>query len=194
MRAELFGALPDAPLVLGVGRLHPQKGYDVLIAAAARWRGRRPPPLVAIAGAGPAQQDLEQQIDASGAQVRLLGHRADIADLLAAADIVVATSVWEGQPLLVQEVLRAGVCLVATEVGGVPDIVGDAAVLVPAGQVDAVDDAVQRLLDDPRLRQTHAARGPVQAATWPSEAGALAQVVGVYTDLLAARRGGGRPC
>lgn len=187
VRAEL-GVEPGRPLVFSAGRLHPQKGYDVLISAAARWRSRTPTPMVVIAGGGPAHADLAERIEGSGAPVRLLGYRRDVADLLAAADVVVATSVWEGQPLFVQEALRAGAVLVATAVGGVGDIVGDAALLVPAGDVAAVDAAVVRLLDDAGLRREYAIRGPRQAATWPDEAAAHAQIMDVYAELVSRER------
>src|SRR5690606_16532069 len=78
VRAELR-VEGDRPLVLSVGRLHPQKGYDVLIAAAARWRDRRPRPAVVIAGQGPSYLDLSARISATRAPVTLLGHRGDVA-------------------------------------------------------------------------------------------------------------------
>jgi glycosyltransferase involved in cell wall biosynthesis len=180
---EDLGVPAEEPLVLGVGRLHPQKGFDVLIAAAAKLRDRKPRPFVAIAGSGPAFLDLAARVSAGRAPVTLLGDRDDIPDLLAAADLVVVTSVWEGQPLFVQEALAAGAPLVATEVGGIPDLVGDAAMLIPAHDVDAVADATARMLDDPALRADYARRGLAQAAAWPTEADTLAQVEAVYTEL-----------
>ncbi len=72
VRAEL-GLETGVPLVLSVGRLHPQKGYETLIAAAAKWRDRVPAPVVAIAGSGPAFLTLTAQISDSGAPVLLLG-------------------------------------------------------------------------------------------------------------------------
>src|SRR5690606_11317927 len=138
VRAELELA-PQTPLVLSVGRLHPQKGYDTLVDAAARWREREPSPVVVIAGTGPSYLRLAARISASRAPVRLLGHRTDIADLLAAADLAVVTSRWEARQLFAQEVLRTGTPLVATAVGGIPDLVGDAALLVPPGDVVALD-------------------------------------------------------
>lgn len=185
VRAELEVA-PQTPLVLSVGRLHPQKGYDTLVEAAARWRTRDPAPVVVIAGTGPSYLRLAAQISASRAPVRLLGHRTDVADLLAAADLAVVTSRWEARQLFAQEALRSGTPLVATAVGGIPDLVGDAALLVPPGDVDALDAAVRRLLDDPALRDEYAARGPARAATWPTERDTLAQVVDVYAELTAA--------
>lgn len=185
VRKEL-GVVPSQPLILSAGRLHPQKGYDVLISAAARWRDRRPRPLVVIAGGGPSESELARRIAATRAPVALLGHRRDMADLLAAADVVVSTSVWEGQPLFVQEVLRAGAPLVATAVGGVPDVVGDAALLVPAGDVGAVERAVARLLDEPATRADYARRGPERASTWPSERDALEGIRQLYAELATA--------
>ncbi|MEU6025144.1 glycosyltransferase family 4 protein [Micromonospora sp. NPDC047134] len=182
VRAE-FAVAADQPLVLSVGRLHPQKRYDVLIDAAARWRTRTPPPAVVIAGSGPAYLPLAARISAVRAPITLLGHRTDVADLLAAADLAVVTSDWEARQLFAQEALRAGVPLVATAVGGLPELVGDAAVLVPPGDVDAVDAAVRDLLDDDRRRTELGRRGAVQAATWPTESDTVAQLVTLYAEL-----------
>src|SRR5262249_43100553 len=117
------------------------------------------------------------------APVRLLGHRDDVADLLPAADLAVVTSVLEARQLFAQEALRAGVPLVATAVGGLPELLGDAAVLVPPGDVDAVDAAVTALLADPARRDELARLGRAQAATWPTEAQTLDQVRAVYAEL-----------
>jgi glycosyltransferase involved in cell wall biosynthesis len=178
-----LGLVDGQPLVLSVGRLHPQKGYDVLVSAAARWRDRVPRPMVAIAGTGPAYLDLAARISAARAPVTLLGHRNDVADLLEVADIAVVTSVWEARQLFAQEALRAAVPLVATSVGGIPELVGDAAVLIAPHDVEAVDKAVQDLLDDPVRRQELAELGRRQAATWPTEEDTLRQVVEVYAEL-----------
>ncbi|GGK36999.1 glycosyl transferase [Pilimelia terevasa] len=181
------GVPADAPLLLSVGRLHPQKRYDVLVAAAARWRDLRPAPAVLVAGDGPSLADLTARIGAAQAPVHLLGHRGDVADLLGAADLAVVTSAWEARQLFAQEALRVGLPLVATDVGGIPELVGDAAVLVPPGDVDALDTAVRDLLADPARRAALAAAGRARAATWPTQAQMLAQVVGVYAALAAGR-------
>jgi glycosyltransferase involved in cell wall biosynthesis len=181
VRAEL--GLPDGqPLVLSVGRLHPQKSFHTLVAAAARWSALRPAPVVLIAGTGPAYLDLAAQISLSHAPVVLLGHRGDVADLLAAADVAVVSSVWEARQLFAQEALRAGVPLVATAVGGLPELVGDAAVLVPAGDVDALDEAVRDLLGDPARRRRLAGEGLRRAAGWPDEDATVEQVLAVYQE------------
>jgi len=187
VRAE-FGVTGDRPLVLSVGRLHPQKRYDVLIDAAARWRALDRPPVVVIAGTGPAYMPLAARISELRAPVTLLGHRDDIADLLAGADLAVVTSDWEARQLFAQEALRAGTPLVTTAVGGVPALVGDAARLVPPDDVDAIDAAVRELLADPELRAGYARRGPEQADTWPDEADTVEAVQAVYAEVLAAEQ------
>ena len=86
-----------------------------------------------IAGDGPERAALAAQISRTNAPVVLLGARDDIADLLAAADVVALPSEWEARALVAQEALRAGVPLVTTAVGGLPSLVGDAAMFVPGG-------------------------------------------------------------
>ncbi|TNH22767.1 glycosyltransferase family 4 protein [Micromonospora orduensis] len=185
VRAE-FGVRPDQPLIVSVGRLHPQKRYDVLIDAAARWRTRTPPPVVVIAGSGPAYLPLAARTSAARAPVTLLGHRTDVADLLAGADLAVVSSDWEARQLFAQEALRAGVPLVATAVGGLPELVGDAAALVRPGDVDALDAAVRALLDDPAARAELGRRGAERALTWPTEADTVAALTALYAELTAA--------
>jgi glycosyltransferase involved in cell wall biosynthesis len=164
------------PLVLAVGRLHPQKGYDVLVDA----RPHLGNVTVAVAGDGPLRAELEQRAP----QINWLGRRDDVADLYAAADVVVLPSVWEARSLTAQEALRAGRPLVATDVGGMASLVGDGAVLVPPGDAVALGTAVRRLLDQPEEAAALAARGAVIAAGWPDEADTVAQVAAVYAELL----------
>lgn len=190
VRAE-FRVAPDAPLIVSVGRLHPQKRYDVLVDAAARWRTRQPAPVVVIAGSGPSYMPIAQRASERHAPVHLLGHRTDVPDLLRAADLAVITSDWEARQLFAQEALTAGLPLVATAVGGLPGLVGDAAVLVPPGDVDAIDAAVTALLDDPERRAGLAAAAVRRAAEWPSEDDTVADVRSAYASVAgrAAERG-----
>jgi glycosyltransferase involved in cell wall biosynthesis len=185
VRRSLLGPedAPERPIVLAVGRLIAQKNFHLLLDAACGWRGKQEP-LVLIAGDGPEQEVLQARIRAERLPARLLGHRSDIPDLLAAADVVVISSRWEARSLVAQEALRAGVPLVATAVGGLPELVGDAAVLVPSGQATALADAVGGLLADEVRRGELAAAGIVQARTWPDEAETVAQVLSVYDELV----------
>ena len=183
VRAGL-GVAEGQPLVVAVGRLHPQKGYDVLLDAAARWADGGVVPLVAIAGDGPLHDELAARIRAERLPVTLLGRRDDVADLLAAADVCVLPSRWEARSLTAQEALRAGTPLVATRTGGLPELLDDGADLVPVGDAGALADAVARVLTD----AAHAARlveaGRRQAATWPDEAGTGRQLVALYGELI----------
>jgi glycosyltransferase involved in cell wall biosynthesis len=185
LRTEL--GLEDQPLVVAVGRLHPQKAPELLIEAATRWRTLHPTPAVVLVGDGPLRAQLEERIGTSGAPVRLLGHRTDRADLLAAADVVVLASRWEGWPLVLSEALQLGRPVVATAVGGVPELAGSGAVLIPAGDVDALDGAVRQLLADPGRRAEWAERAAARAAQLPTEADTANQVRRVYAELTGRR-------
>ena len=187
IRRALLGSREraDRPVVLAVGRLVPQKNFHLLLDAASGWRGGEEP-LLLIAGDGPEQGALRARIKSEKLRVKLLGHRNDVVELLAAADLVVIPSRWEARSLVAQEALRAGVPVVATAVGGVPELVGDAAVLVPSGDPAALAAAVSALLADGSRRAGLAVAGPVQAATWPDEAATVAQVLSVYDELTAA--------
>lgn len=171
------------PIVLSVGRLHSQKGYVYLVAAAAKLADREPVPLFVIAGDGPARSELERQIVDSNAPVRLLGDRTDVPDLLQAADVVALSSVWEGSPLAVSESLRAGVPFVGTAVGGVPDMVGDGGVLVAAREPGALAHAIAHVLDSPESADELRARAREAATHLPTDESVAAQVIATYERL-----------
>ena len=183
VRAEL-GVAEGRPLVVAVGRLHPQKGYDVLLDAVGRWARTDDPPLLAIAGDGPLHEQLAARIAAERLPVVLLGRRGDVADLLGAADACVLPSRWEGSPFTAQEALRAGTPLVSTRAGGIPELVGEAAELVAVGDAQALADALDRVLGDPARAAALREAGRRQAAQWPDEAGAGRRAVAVYRELL----------
>lgn len=182
VRAEI-GAV-DRPLLLAVGRLDPLQGHGTALTAARAWRGLEPPPLLAIAGEGPRRGVLQARIDAEALPVRLLGRRDDAFDLLAVADIALLPARWEARSLLAQEALRAGVPLVASAVGGLPELVGDAGLLVPYADADALAAAVTGLLRDPGRRESLATAGRARAARLPTEDDTVAHVLSVYDELL----------
>ncbi|MFE3830387.1 glycosyltransferase family 4 protein [Streptomyces sp. NPDC059092] len=180
-RAEL-GAV-ERPLLMAVGSLVPDQGYDTLLDAVAGWRDLDPLPLLTIAGEGRERARLQRRIENEDLPVQLIGRRDDISELLASADVAVLASRWEARSVLAQEALRLGVPLVATAVGATPELVGDAAELVPYGDAPALADAVTGLLADPVRRARLVAAGRAQAATWPTEDETIAQVLCVYDEL-----------
>lgn len=176
--------VPDGvALVVTVARLAPQKGLDTLVDAAARLdaaRGGRA--RWVIAGDGPLHDHLAGRIAGLGAPVSLLGRRSDVPDLFAAADVVVSTAVWEGQPISVQEALQLGAPIVATDAGGTREVTGDAAVLVPVGDAAAIAAQVAALIADPAARAALAARARSRAAELPGLADVVGQLRRVYGD------------
>ncbi|OIJ64543.1 glycosyltransferase family 4 protein [Streptomyces mangrovisoli] len=189
LRPKLLAELgaTGRPLLVAVGSLDRERGYDVLLDAAHAWCRLDPVPMVLVAGEGPLRAELQRRIEDEALPVRLVGRRDDVTELLAAADLALLPSRWEPRSVLAQEALHAGVPLVATAVGGVPDLVGDAAELVPAGDAKALSDAVVRLLGDRERRESLRERGLRQAAGWPTEDETVAQVLCVYDELTQPR-------
>jgi glycosyltransferase involved in cell wall biosynthesis len=175
------------PLILAAGRLAPQKGFATLIEAARRWGDLSPAPLLAIAGSGPLRAELTAAAAPLGDAVRFLGHRDDIAALLAAADLFVLPSLWEGQPLVLQEALCASRPIVATRTGGIPDLTGeDGALLIPAGDPAELAAAVRRVLTSDALARRLADGARARARMLPSEHDAVEAAMAVYRRLTTA--------
>lgn len=128
----------DGTRVLAIGRRVPQKGFDLLVDALPDGMH------LDLVGEGPWRVDHPR--------VRYLGRREDVPALLAAADILAVPSRWEGFGLAAAEGLAAGVAVVASDVDGLREVVGDAGLLVPAGDRDALHAALARLAADPPLR------------------------------------------
>ena len=177
-------AATGRPLVLAVGRLAPQKGFDVLLKAAAGWRDLEPMPLVVIAGDGPLARDLRARAVALDAPAVFLGHSDNVSALLAAASVFVLPSRWEGQPLVLQEALRAGTPIVAARTGGVPSLTGeDAALLVPPGNARALGTAVRAVLTDPLLAARLRAATRARAAALPGDDDAVTAALAAYASV-----------
>ena len=190
VRREISG--DGRPVVLAVGRLAPQKGLDVLIEAAARWRDRDPRPVTVIAGAGPLAAALAAKARQSDGDVRLLGPRGDVPALLAVADVVVVPSRWEARALIVQEAMRAGRPIVATLVGGIAQLTGaDGAVLVPPADPAALAAAVTAVLDDAALADRLGRAARARSTAFPTEQDALRAALAGYARLADRRRGRG---
>jgi glycosyltransferase involved in cell wall biosynthesis len=157
VRAQL-GIPRDAEVVGTLTVLRKEKAHGVLFDAAERLAAHFPRLRVLIAGTGPEEQRLRAEVRRRGLENRvlMLGFRRDVADVLAALDVVVLSSDREGSPLAVMEAMAAGKPIVATRVGGVPDLVvdGEHGLLVPPRDPASLAEALGRLLRDPQLRRT----------------------------------------
>jgi glycosyltransferase involved in cell wall biosynthesis len=152
VRAEL-GVSPGTALIGAVGRLYPEKGYDDLIRAIAVLERDSPCPfLCVILGHGPERQRLQALIDELHVAhvVKLVGRRKDVPDVIRALDVAVLCSKNEGSPLAVMEYMAGAAPIVATAVGGVPELVKDGVhgVLVEPRDPEALAAAIRRLLVD----------------------------------------------
>lgn len=147
--------------IVTVANLRPEKCHDVLIKAFARLdpAGLR----LKIVGDGPCRPALERLAHAESADTRIefLGHREDVADLLASADLFVLPSRSEAFPNAVLEAMAAGVPVIASAVGGVVDLIedGTTGLLVPPGDPDALRAAIERLVARPTLAASLGASG-----------------------------------
>lgn len=149
----------SAFLIVHVANLRPQKDHDVLIEAAAQVVARDPRAVFLLAGTGPLHDRVAARVAALRLDaVRYLGAVPNAARLIAAADLLVLSSLYEGLPVVVMEALAAGVPVVSTGVGGVPDLVehGRNGYLTRPGDPAALAEAILRAMrpgDHARLRQ-----------------------------------------
>jgi glycosyltransferase involved in cell wall biosynthesis len=146
-------AADDCYLLLIVARLHTEKGHSYLFEALPKVRQRVTKPVrLLVAGAGTFEQAYKEEVRALGCQdaVQFLGFRKDSPDLMAAADLLVLPSLAEAFGLVLTEALYLGTPVVATRIGGIPEIVDDGVdgILVPAKDSTALADAIIELLND----------------------------------------------
>jgi glycosyltransferase involved in cell wall biosynthesis len=193
-RAEL-GIAPQTPVIGAVGLLRAQKAYHVLLRATALLLDRWPQLQVLIVGDGPERATLEQLADTLGVHgaVRFMGQRNDVPDILTALDVAVSSSDFEGSPLSVLEYMDAGLPVVATAVGGLPDLIepGVHGLLVPRGDPPALAGALSELLADPQRARQMGARGRERRRAEFDIDVIVARLEGLYCELLEAR---GVPC
>jgi glycosyltransferase involved in cell wall biosynthesis len=185
----------SSPLVLSIGRFVAEKGHRHLLEAAARIERTRPGVHWVLVGAGELEAALPREAQALGlaSQVHFTGWRDDVPDVLAVADVFVLPSVNEGFGRVVVEAMAMARPVVATAVGGVPEIVrdGETGVLVPASDPRALADTVRSLLDDPARAARLGAAGRACAESRFSLTAHVDAVERVYTEVLgghAARR------
>jgi len=153
---QAHGIEPHATVLVHIGRFAPPKNHALLVEAFAQVRADCPLYLLLV-GAGELEDAVREQVAGLGlaSRVRFLGVRADVADILRASDVFVLSSRWEGNPMSVMEAMAAGLPVVSTAVGGVPELVREGVTgrLVPSEDAGALAQALQALVDDPARRQ-----------------------------------------
>jgi glycosyltransferase involved in cell wall biosynthesis len=179
--------LEDRPTAVCVGRLAPQKGQQDLLDAWSLVVARLPEARLVLVGDGPDRDRLES---GAGAGVSFAGVRRDVPAWLAAADVVVVPSRWEGMALVPLEAMAAGRSVVATDVAGIAEsVVAGTGAVVPPGRVDALAAAIGERLSDPGLADAEGRAGRAHVETHHGTDRATRAVAELCLALLAARRG-----
>ena len=184
---QRLNAGPDDFVFVSTGRLSPQKDHDTMLRAIALLQKRIGGVRFWIAGAGPLQGALAQQIDALGigAVAQLIGTATPIEEVLHAADGFVLSSAWEGLPLGLLEAMAAGLPVVATAVGDVPGLLaGDRGVLVPKSDPQALANALEQVATDPALRERLVAQAGQGVAPYLDVEGWIARTEAVYRSVV----------
>ncbi len=193
-RARL-GVPADAFVIGNVGRLRPPKCPEHMVAAFASLAARHPQVRLVLVGDGGQRSEVETEVARLGLtpRVQILGLRRDVPELLRAFDVFVMSSSREGLPRTLSQAMAAGLPIVATRVGGIPDAVcdGENGFLVSAGDVEALTDRLELLLTDPALRQRMGAAGLARVEEF-SALTMVRRTEALYEELLA-RRGAESP-
>jgi glycosyltransferase involved in cell wall biosynthesis len=185
IRAEL-GLTADTPIIAVVAILRPQKAISVVLRAHALLLARVPTAHLVIAGSGecrPSLEELGRELGLDG-RVHFLGPRDDVDSILRAADVAALSSDFEGTPLVVTECMASNTPLVATAVGGVPDLIEDGVtgLLVPPRDPAALADGLARLLTNPAERERLAAEAGRRLSHYTIDA-LTARVCDLYESL-----------
>jgi glycosyltransferase involved in cell wall biosynthesis len=184
LRAALVRGRPEY-VVLTPARLHAQKGHAYLIAAAVQV----PDATFVLAGDGPLRGELEARARELGVadRVLFLGERTDVPDLLAAADLVVLPSLFEGLPVSVLEAMAAERPVIATAIGGTDEAVAHerSGLLVPARDPEALASAIRRVRSDAVLSRRLAQAGRERVEREFSSAVTARQVMEIYDEVTA---------
>jgi glycosyltransferase involved in cell wall biosynthesis len=185
-----MGLDPEQPVVLTVGRLTHMKAQWQLVDVVPDLVSRFPGLVIMLLGDGPLREVLAKQAAGLGMAhvVRFPGHRPDARQLLAAADVFLLSSRYEGMPLAVLEAMEAGLPVVATRVVGNEDVVVDGVTgtLVPFGRPAALGAALAALLDDPGLRRRQGAAGRCRYLAGFTRERMAAETAAIYEELLQA--------
>ncbi len=187
---------PDTVVLGTVGRLDPVKDHVGLVDAFARVAAEHPAAILVLIGDGPCRAAVEARVAATGlaaGRVRLLGQRLDVAALLAGFDVFALPSLAEGMSNTILEAMAAGLPVVATRVGGSPEMVEDGVTgtLVPPGDPARLAEALGRYAGDAHLRSLHGKAGRERILAEFDLSAMAERHLALYRSLVPARRRGG---
>lgn len=187
-REEL--GIPAHHVVIGhLARLEPQKDPRTFLAAAAIVAKRNPNVSFLVVGGGSLKADLEREAKTLGLTDRMIftGPRRDVPRLLAACDMSVLSSVKEGMSNTVMESMAAGRPMVATSVGGNPELIrdGETGFLVPTRDPQAIAEGLQRIIDDPALAKSMGLQAKARMAERFSVEAMVSETERLYDELVA---------
>lgn len=199
LRSELEAYVPgvagprdERKIAVAAGRLSPEKGFDLLIDAFADFAADRPACGLVIFGAGPLRDALQQQIDSLNLQgrVALGGFRENLIEWLSAADWLVISSHTEGLPVVLLEAMAVSLPVVATNVGGIPEVIRDGVegYLVPAGRRAELAAAMRRITAEPQVLRALGAAGRERVETAFSCAGQADRYRRLFDRLAGTRK------
>jgi glycosyltransferase involved in cell wall biosynthesis len=180
----------EHPVVLCIANLKAYKGHRHLLEAVAWLHARNRPCTLVLAGEGDQGPALEQQAARLGIDVRFLGACTEVGPLLARADVVVLSSLHEGMSNAVMEAMAAGRPIVATDVGGTPELLDGRGVLVSPGDPGALAAAIETLLNDPAYASWLGAQARCWSRTHLRTDSMVDQHVRIYSGLLERRCAG----
>jgi len=193
-RAEVRETLripADAPVVGWIGRLDLIKDCNTFISSYEHVAKEIPEVRYLIVGNGEERSALLQRAEAIGVKkIIMTGRRTDVPDLLGAMDALAVTSLNEGLGRVIVEAMSAGVPVAATAVGGVPDIIGGAGVMVPPREPEAMAAVLLKILKHKKFREELIEKGKARAERYSIET-TVKVLEGIYKEILAAKGVGG---
>lgn len=188
-RAETRGALgvgDDEILVGGVGRLEPIKGFEYFVKAALHVASAARNVRFALAGQGSEERELRERAAPLGDRFAFLGHRNDVPALMAAFDVLVVPSINEGMGRVILEAAAAGTASIASDIGGIPEMIDDAktGVLVPPKDADAIAGVLLELVRSPQRLCTMGDAARARAVPRYSVEEMVARIEALYETLI----------
>lgn len=168
-------------MIFTLARLAPQKDLITLLSAIRIMKGKPEitPFELLIAGVGPEKKILEEYIVSNKLPVTLLGYIENPSEYLSKIDIYVQSSIWEGQPVALQEAIKAAKAIIATDVGGTAWVTKDSAYLIPARNPQLLAKAIEKFMD-PKIRKIYEEKSLQRAKELPGQPELIAQLKEVY--------------